>query len=81
MPILFISCSKENTECEESVQVNFYAKVPQGVGTRASGGLIVNTVYCAVYENDVELDALRTEIEIVDGEDIIFSPRLIKSRT
>ena len=81
IPLLFISCSKENTECEESVQVNFYAKVPQGLGTRSSSGLTVNTVYCAVYENDSELKALRTKISIVDGQDIIFSPRLIKSRT
>lgn len=82
IPFFLASCSNEDmTANEETVQVSFCAELPQLMGTRASSTLSVNKVYCAVFENDEEIENLREEIDIVDGQSIIFSPRLIKGRT
>ena len=81
IPFFLASCSNEDMAAsEETVEVSFIAQVPQGMGTRASSITTVDKVYCAVFENDEEILGLRTEIDI-DGEDINFTPRLIKGRT
>ena len=69
------------TTSEESVQVSFCAEIPQPMGTRTSSTLSVDKVYCAVFENGVEITNLRQDIDIVESQSIIFAPRLIKGRT
>lgn len=82
LPLLFTSCSNEDlATSEESVQVSFCAQIPQTMGTRASSTLSVDKVYCAVFENDVEISTLRQDIDVVEGQSIVFAPRLIKGRT
>lgn len=82
LPLLFTSCSNEDmATSEESVQVSFCAEIPQPMGTRASSTLSVDKVYCAVFENGVEITNLRQDIDIVESQSIIFAPRLIKGRT
>ena len=77
---LLVSCSNDNTNFEgETVQVSFCAEIPQAMGTRAAGDLTVNKLVCAVFdENDNEITTLRDQIEIKEGQDPVFSPRLIK---
>jgi hypothetical protein len=82
LPLLFTSCSNEDmATSEESVQVSFCAEIPQPMGTRASSTLSVDKVYCAVFENGVEITNLRQDIDIVESQSIIFAPSLIKGRT
>lgn len=82
MPLFIASCSNDDiATSEETVQVSFCAELPNQLGTRASSTLSVDKVYCAVFENDVEIPALREVITIEDGSDIVFTPRLIKGRT
>lgn len=82
LPLLFTSCSNEDmATSEESVQVSFCAEIPQPMGTRASSTLSVDKVYCAVFENGVEITNLRQDIDIVESQSIIFAPLLIKGRT
>lgn len=82
LPLLFTSCSNEDmATSEESVQVSFCAEIPQPMGTRASSTLSVDKVYCAVFENGVEITNLRQDIDIIESQSIIFAPRLIKGRT
>lgn len=83
MPLLFTSCSKdEGMASEETVQVSFSTELPKRIGTRAgTTDLNVNKVVCAVFEDGEEITTLRYEIEIKEGEDIVFAPRLIKGRT
>ena len=82
MPLIFSSCSQdEEYSAGETVQVNFYAQLPQELGTRASSTLSVDRVYCAVFEGENEIKNLRKTIEIVPDGEIVFSPRLIKGRT
>jgi len=82
LPLLFTSCSNEDmATSEESVQVSFCAEIPQPMGTRASSTLSVDKVYCAVFENGVEITNLRQNIDIVESQSITFAPRLIKGRT
>ena len=80
LPLLFTSCSNEDmVTSEESVQVSFCAEIPQAMGTRAASGLVVDQLVCAVFdENDNEIATLRKTIDIIDGQDPVFSPRLIK---
>lgn len=81
LPLFIASCSNEDMAAsEETVEVSFIAQVPQGMGTRASSITTVDKVYCAVFEEGVEISGLRTEIDI-DGPVIAFTPRLIKGRT
>ena len=82
IPFFLASCSNEDmTASEETVEVSFIAQIPQPMGTRASSTLSVDKVYCAVFENDVEITNLRQEIDVVEGQPIVFSPRLIRGRT
>lgn len=83
MPLLFTSCSKDDEMAsEETVQVSFSTELPKRIGTRAgTTDLNVNKVVCAVFENGAEISTLREVIDIQDGEDIVFAPRLIKGRT
>lgn len=83
MPLLFTSCSNDNTNFEgEEVQVSFCTEIPQTMGTRAAGDLTVNKLVCAVFdENDNEITTLRDIIEIKEGQDPVFSPRLIKGNS
>lgn len=83
MPLLFTSCNNDNTVFEgEEVQVSFCAEIPQGMGTRAASGLVVDKLVCAVFdENNNEIATLRQTIDIIDGQDPVFSPRLIKGNS
>lgn len=82
MPLLFTSCSKDDEMAsEETVQVSFRAELPRTVGTRATSDLTVNKVECAVFEKGEEIQTLRETVKIKEGEEIKFSPRLIKGRT
>jgi len=81
-PLFFTSCQNdEQAVSEETVQVSFTAELPQQMGTRASSALSVDKVYCAVFENGEEIQNLRGEIGITEGQNIVFAPRLIKGRT
>lgn len=83
LPLLFTSCSNEDmATCEETVQVSFCAEIPQAMGTRAASDLVVNKLVCAVFdENNNEIATLRQTIDIIDGQDPVFSPRLIKGNS
>ena len=83
MPLIFASCSKdEEMASKETIQVSFSTELPKRIGTRAgTTDLNVNKVVCAVFENGAEISTLREVIDIQDGEDIVFAPRLIKGRT
>lgn len=83
MPLIFASCSKdEEMASKETIQVSFSTELPKRIGTRAgTTDLNVNKVVCAVFENGAEISTLREVIDIQDGEDIVFAPRLIKDRT
>lgn len=83
MPLLFTSCSNDNTNFEgETVQVSFCAEIPQAMGTRAASDLVVDQLVCAVFdENNNEIATLRETIDIEDGQDPVFSPRLIKGNS
>lgn len=82
LPLLFTSCQNdEQAVSEETVQVSFTAGLPQQMGTRASSSLSVDKLYCAVFENGVEITALREKIDITDTQNIVFAPRLIRGRT
>lgn len=82
LPLLMTSCGNEDMAVsEETVEVSFCAKLPQEMGARATETLSVDKVWCAVFENGVEIAALREVIDIAEGEQIIFSPRLIRDRT
>ena len=82
IPFFLAACSNEDlTASEETVEVSFIAQIPQPMGTRASSTLSVDKVYCAVFENGVEITNLRQEIDVVEGQPIVFSPRLIRGRT
>ena len=84
LPMLFASCSQEEEFLgNESVEMSFKAEIPADVASRASnnGTMVVNKVVCAVFENGVELPLLRKVIDIVDGQDIVYAPTLIKDRT
>lgn len=81
IPFFLAACSNEDlTASEETVEVSFIAQIPQPMGTRASSTLSVDKVYCAVFENGVEITNLRQEIDVVEGQPIVFSPRLIRGR-
>ena len=84
LPMLFASCSQEEEFLgNESVEMSFKAEIPADVASRASnnGTMVVNKVVCAVFENGVELPLLRKVVDIVDGQDIVYAPTLIKDRT
>lgn len=80
MPLFFVSCAKNEVLIGESVKVSFSAELPTPQ-TRVAGDLVVNKVVCATFENDVEIPALRKVIDIVDGQAIVYSPRLIKGHS
>lgn len=82
LPLLFSSCNNDDSVMgEEIVEVSFCARLPYEMGTRASSTLSVDRVYCAVFENGEEIDYFRQTINIVNGEPIVYSPRLVKGRT
>ena len=83
LPLLVASCSNDDFSAvgDEAIEVSFSAQIPLAMGTRASAPTTVDRVYCAVFENGNEIKSLREEIEIVDGQDIRFTPRLMKGRT
>ena len=80
---LLVSCSNDNTVFEgETVQVSFCAEIPQAMGTRAASDLVVDQLVCAVFdENNNEIATLRDAIDIIDGQNPVFSPRLIKGNS
>lgn len=80
LPLLFASCSNDEVIAEETVEVSFSAALPQKVQSRASGELNVNKVVCATFENGTEIAALRQTVDIAAGQDIVYSPRLVKGR-
>lgn len=81
LPLLFASCSNDEVIAEEAVEVSFSAALPQKIQSRASGTeLNVNKVVCATFENGTEIEALRQTVDIAAGQDIVYSPRLVKGR-
>lgn len=76
MPLIFASCTKNEALVGESVEASFTAELP--TRTRAAGDLVVNKVVCATFQDGTEVQALRRTIDIVDGQPIVYSPRLIK---
>ena len=82
LPFFITSCNNEEMVAgDETVVMSFYAELPQGMSTRASSTPLVDKVYCAVFENNVEIPALRETITIEEGNEIVFSPRLILGHT
>lgn len=84
LPLTLLCTSCNNADMarhEETVQVSFYAEIPEIMGTRSGSDLTVDKVYCAVFENGVELNDLRKEITIEEGTPIVYAPRLVKDRT
>lgn len=82
LPMLMMSCNDEMALSEETVEVSFEAEIPALVGTRASDGLTVNKLVCAVFEkNGPEIKGHRTTIPVNSASGIKYSPRLIKGRT
>ena len=81
LPMLMMSCNDEMALSEETVEVCFEAEIPALVGTRADGGLTVNKLVCAVFENGQEIEKHRTTIGVTPASDITYSPRLVKGRT
>ncbi len=81
MPLLFTSCDSDDTVIsEEAVEVRFCAELPEGITMSRAGELTVDSVVCAVFENNVEITNLRQKIA-VSGTSIVYSPRLIKGRS
>lgn len=82
LPLFLASCNNDDMVMgEETVEVSFRAELPQVMGTRAASSLTVDKVYCAVFEQGVEVANLRASVNVVEGEEIKFTPRLIKGRT
>lgn len=82
MPLLFTSCSEDEVVAsDETVQVSFSAQLPNRITARSTSELNVNKVVCAVFENGEEISTLREVIEIKEGEDIVYAPRLIRGCT
>ena len=79
--LFFTACSKEEIAPKvDIVEVSFCTEFPKPMSTRAAN-LDGYKVYCAVFENDVEITSLRTAINVVAGQPIVFTPRLVKGRT
>lgn len=82
LPLFLASCNNDDMVMgEETVEVSFRAELPQVMGTRAASSLTVDKVYCAVFEQGVEVANLRASVNVVEGQEIKFTPRLIKGRT
>ena len=80
MPLLFTSCSSDEAVSEEAVEVSFHATLPQKALSRANS-LNVNKVVCATFQNGEEIPALRQTINVVDGQNVVYSPRLLKGHS
>lgn len=79
IPLLITSCSDGDlTVGEQTVEVSFCAKFSQSLRTRATAA---NKVYCAVFENGEEICDLRTVVDVVADQPIVFAPRLIQNRS
>ena len=81
LSMLMMSCNDEMALSEETVEVCFEAEIPALVGTRASDGLTVNKLVCAVFENGQEIVGHRKTIDVTSASGITYSPRLVKGRT
>ena len=82
LPMLMMSCNDEMALSEETVEVCFEAEIPALIGTRASDGLAVNKLVCAVFEkNGPEIKGHRETINVTSASGITYSPRLVKGRT
>ena len=81
LPMLMMSCNDEMALSEETVEVSFEAEIPALVGTRASDGLTVDKLVCAVFENGQEIVGHRKTIDVTSASGITYSPRLVKGRT
>ncbi len=76
------SCSQEEVgSLEETSVVSFSAQLPQSVATRGTGDLSVDQVECGVFEDGIEIEALRKTVPITDEGHIEYAPTLIKGRT
>lgn len=82
MPLLFTSCNEDEVVAsDETVQVSFSTQLPNQITARSASELNVNKVVCAVFENGEEISTLREVIEIQEGKDIVYAPRLIRGCT
>ena len=78
LPLLFASCSNDEVPMsEESVEVRLSAEFP--VVKSSAQDLVVNKVFCAIYENGTQV--MRLEQPITSAGNIQFLPRLVKGRT
>jgi len=85
LPLMFAGCA-DNDEViagDETVEVSFSAALPQKIQSRAAGSTLnVNKVVCATFDSEGnEIEALREVVDIVDGQDIQYAPRLVKDHT
>ena len=85
LPLVFAGCA-DNDEViagDETVEVSFSAALPQKIQSRAAGsGLNVNKVVCATFDNEGnEIAALRKVVDVVDGQNIEYAPRLVNGHT
>lgn len=85
LPLMFASCADDDDVIagDETVEVSFSAALPQKIQSRAAGSTLnVNKVVCATFDSEGnEIAALRKVITIVDGQNIEYSPRLVKDHT
>ena len=78
---LISACSNDDMQVvEETIEVSFCAELPKSIVTRAAE-LNDYKLYCGVFEKGVEIMTLRSTINIVAGQPIVFAPRLVKGRT
>ncbi len=80
LALIMAGCTKEVQTAEEIVEVSFSAAVPQQVATKA-GNSTVNKVVCTVYSDGKEIEGMRETLDIIDGQEIVYTPRLIKNQT
>lgn len=85
LPLVFAGCA-DNDEViagDETVEVSFSAALPQKIQSRAAGSTLkVNKVVCATFDNEGnEISALRKVVDIVDGQNIEYAPRLVNGHT
>ena len=77
---LFAACSNEEfdaMERGEEVQVTVTTEVPVANTRAVIAGTQINEVVCGVFENDVEIEGLRTVVPVPADGVLTFTPTLI----
>lgn len=82
MPLLFASCSKEIESCKkEPVTIDFCANFTDAAATKAGESLVADKVWCAVFENGVEIRPLREVYTVSGTQGVVYAPVLLKGHT